>query len=101
MAIQTKVLGTAYEPEGFARLEVDYDDNQLRLRVARIVNTHPTLTARATATAVSDPTRSYTLNGLPNQTTSVNIPTGPANRLDITIDARGRLDGVEYQFGWQ
>ena len=49
MAIVTKTIGTAVEAEGTATLQIDYDDADLRVRVVRIINTHPTLTARVTA----------------------------------------------------
>lgn len=100
MAIRTKALGVLVEPEGRAELQVDWDDAAPRLTLVRIVNTHPTLTARVTATSVANPARAASLDGPPNQTTTRTLPTGQQQRLDITIDARGRLHGVEYQFGW-
>lgn len=100
MAIQTKTLGVLVEPEGMATAQETYDDVRLRLETARIINTHPTLTARLSGFVVANPAKSFTLDCPPNQTVTQNIPTGQQARFDITIDAQGRIDGVEYRFSW-
>ncbi len=98
MAIQTKTLGSVSDTDGTqATLQVDYDDQLLRLTLVRVIN-GTGRTARVTATAVANPSRTYTLNAAPHQTSTQNIPTGAQTRLDVTVDARGRVDGVDYQF---
>ena len=100
MATITKTLGLLVEVAGRAELQVDYDDALLRLLAVRIINGHPTLTARVTATSVANPARTATLDGLPAQTTAQALPTGAGQRFDVTFTASGRLDGVTYLFGW-
>lgn len=100
MAIVTKTIGTAVEAAGGAELRIDYDDADLRVRAVRIVNTHPALTARVTARRNDGTGPVRTLDGPPNQTTEQAIPTSPSQRLQLTVDARGRLDGAEYAFAW-
>lgn len=100
MAIVTKVLGTvgdAQVPPHQAELSIDYDNALLRLTLVRIVN-DTNQVAQVTGTATADPTRTFTMQCPAGQTATQNIPTGQANRLNITIDARGRVDGVEYHF---
>jgi hypothetical protein len=99
VAIVTKTLGEAVEAAGTATLQVDYDDQRLRLSAIRIINTHPTLTARLTATSTST-AATFSLDGPPNQTSVQNVPAGQASKFGVTIDSRGRLDGVDYAFGW-
>ena len=100
MATITKTLGLLVEDAGRAELQVDYDNVLLRLLAVRIINSHPTLTARVVATSVANPARTATLDGPPAQTTTQAFPGGAAQRLDVTITASGRLDGVFYSFGW-
>jgi hypothetical protein len=106
MAIQTKTLGVLNEDEGSATLQIDYDDALLRLTTVRIINTHPTRTARVSATVVANPNRTASMDGLPpvapatSKTSSQNLPTGQTQRFNITVLPSGRLDGVDYQFGW-
>jgi hypothetical protein len=100
VAIVTKTIGVAVEAEGSAELQIDYDDADLRVRIVRIVNTHPALTARVTARRNDGTGPVRTLDGPPNQTTEQAIATSPSQRLQLTVDGRGRLDGVEYSFQW-
>jgi hypothetical protein len=100
MAIVTRSIGTAFEAEGTAELQIDYDDTDLRVRVVRIVNTHPALSARVTARRNDGTGPVRTLDGPPNQTTEQAISTSPSQRLQLVVDAQGRLDGAEYSFAW-
>lgn len=100
MAIQTRNIGTAVEELGSAELQIDYDDVDLRVRTVRIINGHPSLTARVTARRNDGTGPTRTLDGPPAQTTEQAIPTSPSQRLQLMVDARGRLDGVEYSFAW-
>lgn len=99
MATITKTLGEAVEVAGTATLQIDYDDQRLRLSAIRIINTHPTLTARLSATSTST-AATFSLDGPPNQTTSQNVPAGQASKFGVTIDAQGRVDGCDYAFSW-
>lgn len=96
MAIATKTLGGF--DDGLCRFELDYDDVNLRLTVVRCINnTAQPASAQATATANG---RTATRIFAANSTVELAIPTGPTTRLDVTIDGRGRLDGVDYQLAW-
>lgn len=101
MALVTREIGRAYDPGDpalVATLEIDYDDGDLRVRTVRIVN-GTTLLARVTArrTDGTGPTR--TLEAPAGQTVSLAVGTIPAQRLQLVVDSRGRLDGVDYTFG--
>lgn len=82
-----------------AVVSVDYDNVALRITALRVDN--PTSRAvSATARRVSNG-RIYNSEFPAGQNTFISIPTSPpADRLAITIDARGRLDGVEYALAW-
>lgn len=91
MAVLTKQLG-GLGPD--VRFELDYDDRKLLLVALRCINNSDSAAwGQAVATANG---RTYGMRFPPGQTTEVAIPTGPQQKLDITIDAQGRLDGVEY-----
>lgn len=101
MAIQTRELGRAVdETNGTAAvLSIDYDDALLRITAVHIVN--PTTKAVfATARRASGGGQVYTLNAAAGQNVDVSVPGGAQARLDVTIDARGRVDGVDYTFGF-
>lgn len=99
MAIVTKTIAVLPWDETLtALLQIDYDDVDLRVRVVRVINPAPrglVVTAGRT-----DGTRTYTATAPANQTTTQNISTGAAQRLQLVVDARGRLDGVEYSTAW-
>ena len=101
MAIQTRTLGVAVDEttDTIATLQVDYDDVALRLTAVRILNptSKPTF---VTARRASGGGPTYTMNGAPGQTTEQAIPGSAAARLGVSIDAQGRLDGVDYTFGF-
>ena len=98
MAIVTKTIGHDGTPDGgYVEWQIDYDDARLRLTAVRCIN-NSTSIAWGKAVSVANPSRSYSTTFPANQTTVINIPTGASQRLDITVDARGRVDGVDYQF---
>ena len=91
MAIQTKTLG-GFGPD--VRFELDYDDAKLILVALRCINNSASAAwGQAVATANG---RTYGMRFPPQQTTEVAIPNHPQQKLDITVTANGRLDGVEY-----
>lgn len=100
MAIVTRTMAVLpWDEARVALLQIDYDDVDLRVRTVRVINPAPrglVVTAGRT-----DGTRTYTATAPPNQTTEVNVPTGAINRLQLNVDARGRLDGVEYSTRWE
>lgn len=102
MAIQTKTLWTASDPtnpDNVADLQISYDD--VLLRITNVTLHNPTSkTIRYSATSNSNG-KNYSGTIPPNTpTTSFNINNANAqNRLNITITANGRLDGVEYNLG--
>lgn len=101
MAIVSRVIGIAAEPEGVATIEVDYDDVDLRIRTVRVVNNHPTFSFRAYARRSDGTGPPYDVTVLPLQTVNQNVPTSPAQRLQYTINpVNGRLDNVGVGFNW-
>lgn len=99
MAIATKTLAVLpWDETTGARLEIDYDNVDLRVRTVRVVNTAPRgLVVTASRT---NGTRTYSATAPAGQTSAINISTTTANRLQLVLDARGRLDGVEYSTAW-
>lgn len=99
MALVTKTIAVLpWDETATALLQIDYDDVDLRVRVVRVVNPAPrglVITAKRT-----DGSRTYSVTAPANQTTEQAVPTTPANRLQLVVDARGRLDGVEYSTAW-
>lgn len=99
MAIQTKVLAVLpWDADLVARLEIDYDNADLRIRTVRVVNPAPR--GLIVTAARTNGTRTYSATAPANQTTTVTVPTTAANRLQLVVDAQGRLDGVEYSTAW-
>jgi hypothetical protein len=104
MAIRTKVIASF--DDGHVVWYEDYDDAQLRITQVRCTNNcqgHQNVdtgqldgwATKATLTVLSNG-RTYTATVQPGQTLTQDIPTGAQARLDITIDARGRVNGVDY-----
>ena len=95
MATVTKTMATLVDNNQTAIVEVDYDDVALRLTALRVVNnTARDVLAMATKQANG---RVYSTTFPANQTTFIPIPnTPPADRVGITIDAQGRIVGVEW-----
>jgi hypothetical protein len=77
-----------------ARVETDYDDALLRILLVRCVNNTP-VPVSVTATKTSNG-RTVSRTFAANTTGTQNVPQGAAGRLNISIDARGRMDGVEF-----
>lgn len=99
MAILTREMGRCFDQGAAAVLTIDYDDALLRITAVHLVN--PTsLPVYATARRGDGSGQTYTLNAAPGQTVDVAVPGGAQARLDITITANGRLDGVGYTFGF-
>lgn len=102
MAIVNRIIATMPDDVSglVANLSVDYDDSTLRITALRANNP----TSRAillTARRISNG-RIYNVTFPAGQADSfISIPgSPPADRLAITIDERGRLDGVEYSISW-
>lgn len=96
MATVTKNL--AVFDGGNVIFELDYDNVALRLLSIRCVN-NSNQPAFGKATALANG-RTYSRTFAANTTTEQAIPTNPQNRLDITVDARGRVGGVDYSLAW-
>ena len=100
MAIQTKTLAVLNDDVSGLNAIIDLLWDDARLRIESIRGTNPTsravaLTARATADGTI-----FSTTFPAGATTTRNIPAGQLNRFSITIDGRGRLDGVEYSTAW-
>lgn len=101
MAIQTRDLAKvsdAQEPPQYATLTIQYDDALLRMTNITVVNFTNRI-ARLTAQRSDGSGPTYTFDTAAGATTSQNIPGNAQNRLGISIDSRGRVDGVEWHFG--
>jgi hypothetical protein len=96
---------------GTCSWEYDYDNVALRLTQIRCTNVSQYNT-RAIVTVMSNG-RVFTHlvapvgtdpGTLPADGTvspyTQNLPTGAQTRLDITIDARGRVNGIDHHFEW-
>jgi hypothetical protein len=95
MAIVTKNLAILFDNGNTATVELDYDDGTMTLVTVRCRNqTARAVVVSGVATATG---RSFSQTFAANQTSTQSIPQNQANKLDVTIDARGRLDGIEYQ----
>lgn len=94
MAIQTKVQGTLYEDATHvARLEYDYDDIALVITTARCVN-GTSVPVFVTIARISDGFQYGPFTVAPGATLAQNVPASGAGKIDITVDARGRLVGI-------
>ena len=87
----TRIIGVF--DGGNVRVEIDYDASR-RITALRCVNGSG-LALYAEAVQVSN-RRKYASTFLPNSTTEIPVPTGTAQRLQLVLNAQGRLDGVEY-----
>ena len=92
-----------FGPQDEGEVIVRYDDatSPMRVNGVRIVNP-TTQTVRVTAIRPSDRQPHAGTFG-PGSDTTLNVPTNPSGRINITIDpTTGRLDGVEVQcqFPW-
>ena len=81
-----------------ATVQIDWDDALLRLLAVRCINGTPVaVLAKGT---VQKNGRNFSITFPANATTAQNIPQNAAARLDVTVDAQGRVDGVEYVIGF-
>lgn len=96
MAVVTKQLA-AFD-NGNVVLEFDYDDATLLLRAVRCINNSAQPCAYSATHLATGRSASGTFAA--GRTASITIPTNAAARMQITIDSRGRVDGVEYQLSW-
>lgn len=74
---------------------MDYDDVDLRIRAFHGDNRSPTNSATVSATDLSA-ARTYSKVCPPNVVTDQIVPTGQAQKLQLFINAAGKLDGVEW-----
>lgn len=54
---------------------------------------------RATLTVLANG-RSFTRRVLPGDQLNVAVPTAGAQRLDIGVDAKGRIGGIDHRYEW-
>lgn len=96
MATVTRNL--AYFGESVVIFEIDYNDVSLLLLAVRCINNsaEPAY-GKAYHLATG---RMYDSYFPANQTTFLPIPTGPQTRMQVSVDARGRVDGVDYTLVW-
>lgn len=100
MAIQSRVLWTSGKPNNPASVTIFWDDAASPMVLTRVIidNTQGDLPVRMTATVTSNG-RTFSTTVQPGDTFDQNIPTNPANRLAVFINAQGRLDGVDWNVG--
>jgi hypothetical protein len=99
MAIITKVMGGDGDPErGYVKFEVDYDNVALRLTTLRCINDSTEDCWGKVVKLSNGRTYEHVFPALTTQEFA--IPTNTAQRLTITVDERGRIDGVDYFFMW-
>lgn len=102
MATVTRGLGFfPFDDTTSATLELDYDDVTLSPIRVRCINTaSSTFTATATSTIGNHIGQQAAHTFAASQTSTVNLPTGAVNRWGVTVDARGRVDGIEISTAW-
>lgn len=95
MAVVTRDVngGTAADNTTWV-VQYDYDDATLTITKARCVNNTPD--QKTVAATLTSNGRTYSMACDPHATTEVNVPTGAAVRLQLFVDGRGRLDGVDW-----
>ena len=106
MAIVTKALGTFHEyangddqpPTGSFRAEYDYDDATFRVTAGRAVNT-TSQPGRVQLIRHSDG-RVYTVDCPANDTIEQSVPTTGGNRIQLTVEPSGKLDGCDVNVYW-
>lgn len=86
------------ETRGYVTFEIEYEANALYLTALRCIN-QSTEAAWGCVTHIATG-RTYSMRYPAGQTTVLPIPTLSTQRLSVTIDARGRLDGVDSAFMW-
>lgn len=96
VAAEVTVIVAQFQ-NGLVRVEVDYDDANLRVSRVRVVNDSDAA-AHVTAVRLSDGL-SYSQRFSARSTTFRNIPTGQADRLQFTLND-GRLDGISFEILW-
>ena len=95
MASVTKEIGSFGDQVTFS---ITYDNVSNLLTALRCKNDSEQ-DAIGEATLVANG-RSYSKIFQAHTDTNIAIPTQKATRLDITVDANGRVNGVEYHFSW-
>jgi hypothetical protein len=78
---------------------ITYDDVSLLLTNISCTNNSSAPT-RGTATVQKNGRTVSALVNANGDTLNRNIPTNQANRLELTVDARGRPDGIDYNIVW-
>jgi hypothetical protein len=101
MAIQTRDDGAV--ANGTIVFQYDYDDVSLRIVAIRCINgSAAPAWGRATqinADGTLNTSRTYATTFPANQTTVINVPTGASQRLQLFVNATGKLDGVRREYG--
>ena len=98
MAIQSKVMWTSGMPENPATLTMFWDDQTLLITRIVIDNTQGKYPLKAKA-VVNANGRTFQTTVNPGDTLDQAIPTNQANRMELFLDAKGRLDGVDWNIG--
>lgn len=100
MATVTKAIAYIVDDANGLGVEVqiDYSDTALRVEVLRVVN-NGTRPLSVTAIRQSDG-RLYQGEFPPARTTEIAVPQTGSGRFDISVDAQGRLLGIEYAIRW-
>lgn len=96
MAIQTK--NVAEFDNGLCVWQYDWDDSLLRLTQIRCTN-NSVFPTRGTI-IIQKNGRSFTALVAPGGSLNQALPTSPAARLEITVDSRGRVNGLDHTFEW-
>lgn len=79
---------------GGLTVSIDYDDANLRVLAFHIINTDSrSYTISATSNANG---KNYLFTIQPNSMIDQNVPPGAANRLQLFVNANGKLDGLDW-----
>lgn len=76
----------------------EYDDAAQRL--TRLMCANDSAAATRGSITVEKNGRTFSRTVAAGDSLDVTIPTGAQARLEITVDARGRVDGIDWAFAW-
>lgn len=96
MTVVTRQVGVWHDADNAAfTITYDYDDVDLRIRAFHGDNDSLVNSAQVAAHDIAAD-RTYNKTCPPNTITDQNVPTGAAQRLQLFVNANGKLDGVEW-----
>jgi hypothetical protein len=98
VALVTRALVSFPSPSGQVDVLLEYDD--VLLRATGVICNNPTSKDVITKVTRDSDGQAYTKVFGPGNT-RLDIPTGPAGRIDLVINSRGGFDGYSFAAGYR